>query len=52
MYLDELLRLNKEILGWLSVQKGMIPKDYAKDLARLLSRVEEEQKCRTTSDSK
>ena len=44
MYIQDLLRLNKEILGWLSVQKGMIPRDYAKDLARLLVRVKDEVK--------
>jgi hypothetical protein len=38
--LRDLLELNKEVLGWLNTQRGMIPKDYAKDLAKLISRVE------------
>jgi hypothetical protein len=42
MYLHELLTLNKEILSWLNTQRGMIPRDYAKDLCRLISRVEQE----------
>ena len=42
MYLHELLTLNKEILSWLNTQRGMIPKDYAKELCRLISRVEQE----------
>ena len=37
-----LLKLNKEILSWLSIQKGFIPKDYARDLARQLVRAENE----------
>jgi len=38
--LRELIELNKEVLSWLNTQRGMIPKDYAKDLARLISRAE------------
>ena len=44
MYIQELIELNKEILRWLSFQKGMIPSDYAKDLARLVVRAEDELK--------
>ena len=51
MYIQDLLRLNKEILGWLSVQKGMIPRDYAKDLARLLVRVEDEVKTKKEGEN-
>ena len=42
MYLYQLLELNKEILSYLNTQRGMIPRDYAKDLARLIARVEQE----------
>ena len=44
MYIQQLIRLNKELLSWLNTQSGMIPRDYARDLARLLSRIESEQK--------
>jgi hypothetical protein len=46
MYLRELLRLNREILDYLNTQRGLIPRDYAKDLALLISRVESELKDR------
>ena len=49
MYIQDLLRLSKEILDYLNTQRGMIPKDYAKDLARLITKVEEEQKCQKNS---
>ena len=48
MYILELLKLNKEVLSWLNTQRGMIPKDYAKELAKWISRVEKELECPTT----
>lgn len=49
MYIQQLIRLNKELLSWLNTQSGMIPRDYAKDLARLLSRIESEQQRDSTN---
>lgn len=42
-----LLALCTSLCGWLSSQRGIIPNDYAKDLAKLITRLEKE---RTNSD--
>lgn len=39
---DKLVALCKDLCGWLSSQRGMIPKDYAKDLAKLITTVEKQ----------
>jgi hypothetical protein len=38
--LHDLVELNKDLLGWLNTQRGMIPRDYARDLAKILSVIE------------
>lgn len=50
MYIQDLLRLNREILDYLNTQRGMIPRDYAAELARLIVRVEEEVKNQKESE--
>ena len=50
MYIQDLLRLNREILDYLNTQRGMIPRDYAAELARLIVRVEEEVKTKQESE--
>jgi len=37
---ERLVELNKELVGWLNTQRGMIPRDYARDLAKVLSEID------------
>jgi hypothetical protein len=43
MSIDKLVELNLELVGWLSTQRGAIPKDYAKELSKILTVIEREQ---------
>ena len=37
---ERLVELNKELVGWLNTRRGMIPRDYARDLAKVLSEID------------
>lgn len=40
--MDKDLKFLQELCRWLSGQKGMIPQGYAKDLAKILSKMEKQ----------
>jgi hypothetical protein len=42
--IDKLIDLCKDMAGWLSVHRGLIARDYAKDLVKILSVIDNKKK--------